>query len=227
MSKVLSEHDLWLQILEKVEGEVKRPHFLTWFQNTAILSFHDGLLVIGVPNVFAKDWLERKLTSQLMTAIQGLRPEVREVMFEVDTALALPEDNRSMDVNKLFGKSKKPRKLPGKQEVKLVEGISSKCLNPKYRLDNYVVGPNNRLAHAACAAVAATPGALYNPLFIYGGVGLGKTHLLQATGNEIIRNNPEAIVVYMTSERFTNEIVEAIGKRNSKAFKIGIEKWIV
>lgn len=219
MSTAVSERDLWLQILEKVEAEIKRPHFLTWFQNTAILSFNEGLLLIGVPNVYAKGWLEQKLNGHLLEAIKAVYPEVKEVMFEVDPNLGLPDDARSIDVNKFFGTTKKPRKLPNKQEVKLVEGISSKCLNPRYSLNNFVVGPNNRLAHAASMAVAQQPGSIYNPLFVYGGVGLGKTHLLQATGNEILRNNPDAVVVYMTSERFTNEIVEAIGKRNSKSFK--------
>lgn len=216
---ILSEHDLWFKVLESVQNEVKKPHFLTWFQNTAILRLQDGLLVVGVPNMFAKDWLEHKLNTYLMDAISRVEPSIKEVMFEVDPALAHAEDPRGFDVNKLFGREKKVRKLPNKQEVRLVEGISSKCLNPRYQLENYVVGPSNRLAHAAAGAVAAAPGSLYNPLFVYGGVGLGKTHLLQAIGNEILRHDPDKIVVYMTSERFTNEIVEAIGKRNSKAFK--------
>jgi chromosomal replication initiator protein len=220
MEALLPGQDLWLRILEKVEVEVKRPHFLTWFQNTALLSYHDGLLVIGVPNIFAKDWLENKIGAQLMEAIKAVHPQVREIMYEVDPHLALPDDSRGIDVNKQFaGKEKKTRKLPGKQEVRLLEGISSKCLNPKYSLQNFVVGPSNRLAHAASLAVGMSPGSIYNPLFVYGGVGLGKTHLLQATGNEILRNDPDKVVVYMTSERFTNEIVEAIGKRNSKEFK--------
>ena len=219
MESVLPGQDLWLRILEKVEIEVKRPHFLTWFQNTAILSFHDGLLVIGAPNIFAKDWLENKLGAQLLEAVKTVYPEVREIMIEVDPNLGLPEDLRGVDVTKFFAKEKKPRKLPGKQEVRLLEGISSKCINPKFTLQNYVIGPSNRLAHAASMAVGMSPGSIYNPLFVYGGVGLGKTHLLQATGNEILRNDPDKVVVYMTSERFTNEIVEAIGKRNSKDFK--------
>ena len=218
LSKV-SVHDLWLQVLKEVEPAVKRPHFLTWFQNTAILSSNDGLLVVGVPNVFAKDWLEHKINGDLVDAVRRVSPDVKEVMIEVDPNLALPDDNRSLDVNRLFGKAKKTKKVTGRQEVKLVEGVSSKCLNPKYTLTQHVVGPNNRLAHAACDAVAKAPGALYNPLFVYGGVGLGKTHLLQAIGNEILNNDPDKVVVYMTSERFTSEIVEAIGKRNSKAFK--------
>lgn len=219
MDTILVGHELWLRILEKVELEVKRPHFLTWFQDTAILSFHDGLLVIGVPNIFAKDWLENKLSGQLLDAVKQVHPDVRELMIEVDPHLALPDDSRGVDVNKVFSKEKKTRKLPGRQEVKLIEGISSKCLNPRYTLQHFIVGPSNRLAQAACLAVGTSPGALYNPLFVYGGVGLGKTHLLQATGNEILRNDPDKVVVYMTSERFTNEIVEAIGKRNSKEFK--------
>lgn len=219
MTMVVSDRDLWLNILQKVEVEIKRPHFLTWFQNTAILSFNDGLLVIGVPNVYAKDWLENKINGQLVSAIQTINPSVREVMFEIDPNLNLPDDGRAVDVTKFFGTEKKPRKLPNKQEVKLVEGISSKCLNPKYNLQNFVVGPDNRLAHAAGLAVANSPGRTYNPLFVYGGVGLGKTHLLQAIGNEMLRNDSDKVVVYLTSERFTNEIVEAIRKRNSKAFK--------
>ncbi|MFA5855631.1 MAG: chromosomal replication initiator protein DnaA [Candidatus Gracilibacteria bacterium] len=220
MDGLVPGNDIWLKVLGQIESEVKRPHFLTWFQNTAILSFNDGLLIIGVPNIFAKDWLENKLASEVMKAVREICPDVKEIMFEVDPSLSLPEDARSIDVNKAFGKdAKKSRKLPGKQEVRLLPGISSKCLNPRYNLQNFVVGPNNRLAHAACAAVAAQAGSMYNPLFVYGGTGLGKTHLLQATGNEMLRNDPEKIVVYMTSERFTNEIVEAIGKRNSKDFK--------
>ncbi|MBU0981564.1 chromosomal replication initiator protein DnaA, partial [Patescibacteria group bacterium] len=219
MTTAISERDLWLQVLEKVQGEVKRPHFLTWFQNTAVLSFKEGLLVIGVPNVYAKDWLEQKLNGSLVDAIRTINPAVNEVQFEVDPKLSLPDDMRAIDVTKFFKDDKKVRKLPNKQEVKLVEGVASKCLNPKYRLANFVVGQNNRLAHAACTAVANSPGSMYNPLFIYGGVGLGKTHLLQAIGNEILSRNPDKVVVYITSERFTNEIIEAIGKRNSKAFK--------
>ncbi|MEK7146013.1 MAG: chromosomal replication initiator protein DnaA, partial [Patescibacteria group bacterium] len=120
---------------------------------------------------------------------------------------------------KVFTDDKKVRKLPNRQEVRLAEGVASKCLNPRYTLENYVVGQDNRLAHAAAMAVATSPGTLYNPLFVYGGVGLGKTHLLQATGNEILMRDSDKVVVYITSERFTNEIIEAIGKRNSKSFK--------
>lgn len=219
MSTAISERDLWLQILQKVEPDVKRPHFLTWFQNTGILSNENGNLVIGVPNMYAKDWLENKIYAELKAAVQFIDPTIQEVSVQVDSGLAQPDSAKSVDVTKLFAGDKKVRKLPGRQEVRLAEGVASKCLNPKYNLHNYIVGQDNRLAHAACMSVANNPGKAYNPLFIYGGVGLGKTHLLQATGNEILRKDPDKVVVYITSERFTNEIIEAIGKRNSKSFK--------
>ncbi|MFA5800155.1 MAG: chromosomal replication initiator protein DnaA, partial [Candidatus Peribacteraceae bacterium] len=114
---------------------------------------------------------------------------------------------------------KKRRKLPNKSEVKLAEGLVSKILNPRYTLENFVVGPNNRLAHAACCAVAAQPGGKYNPLFLYGGVGLGKTHLLQATGNTILRSVPQAAVLYATTEEFTNQVIEAIQHQRMEQFR--------
>ncbi|MFC1749035.1 chromosomal replication initiator protein DnaA, partial [Pseudomonadota bacterium] len=103
--------------------------------------------------------------------------------------------------------------------VIMEDGVRSKMFNPQFSLQNFVAGDENRLVHAACMAVAAKPGNIYNPLYIYGGVGLGKTHLLQATGREIVRNNPSRNVVYMTSERFINEIIEAIGKKHTRSFK--------
>jgi chromosomal replication initiator protein len=125
---------------------------------------------------------------------------------------------RTFDLLVAFPEQKK-RKLPGRQEVKLAEGIVSKILNPRYTLENFVVGSNNRLAYAACQAVSTSPGGKYNPLFLYGGVGLGKTHLLQATGNAILHEMPKATVVYTTSEDFTNHVVEAISSQRMEQFR--------
>lgn len=208
--------DLWVQVLKDLEPKIKKAHFVTWFQDTAVLDIKDGLMIIGVPNVYARDWLETKLNGQLVEAVKAVDSSVKEVSFEVHPNLGLEGDNRGVDLKSMV---KSPRKVRGKQEVRLAEGVRSKCLNPRYTLQSFVVGQDNRLAHAACTAVATSPSATYNPLFIYGGVGLGKTHLLQATGNEILRNFPNKAVVYMTSERFTNEIVEAIGKRSARSFK--------
>lgn len=211
--------DLWVQVLKKLEPKVKKAHFVTWFQDTAVLDIKEGMMIIGVPNVYARDWLESKLNGELMDAVTSEDETVKKFTFEVHPNLGLGEDKRGVDVKALVNDGKTSRKVRGRQEVRLAEGVRSKCLSPKHTLQNFVVGQDNRLAHAACAAVSANPGGAYNPLFIYGGVGLGKTHLLQATGNEILRNFPDKVVVYVTSERFTNEIIDAIGKRSAKSFK--------
>ncbi len=212
-----SYKDLWTEILKRLKSKVKKAHFVTWFQDTAVMEVKDGLMIVGVPNVYARDWLSNKLNGHLMETVNEVDETVSEITFEVHPNLGLSDDTRGVDIQTLLDKA--PRKVRGKQEVRLAEGVVSKCLSPKHTLQNFVVGQDNRLAHAACMAVAANPGGAYNPLFIYGGVGLGKTHLLQATGNEILKNHPDKVVVYVTSERFTNEIIEAIGKRSARSFK--------
>ncbi|OIP81333.1 chromosomal replication initiator protein DnaA [Candidatus Peregrinibacteria bacterium CG10_big_fil_rev_8_21_14_0_10_44_7] len=212
-----SYKDLWTEILKRLKSKVKKAHFVTWFQDTAVIEFKDGRMIVGVPNVYARDWLENKMGDDLVSTIREIDQTVSDIVFEVHPNLGLADDTRGVDIQSLLDKS--PRKIRGKQEVKLAEGVVSKCLNPKHTLQNFVVGQDNRLAHAACMAVSANPGGAYNPLFVYGGVGLGKTHLLQATGNEILRHYPDKVVAYVTSERFTNEIIEAIGKRSARSFK--------
>ena len=175
---------------------------------------------VGDRNPMAKDWIAIKYNDVMLEIARELDPSVESINIEVHSSLSAKDHAYKVDVQKVSAASvKKTRKLPNKNEVKLVEGVSSRCLNPKYALDNYIVGPANRLAHAAACAVSVKPGSTYNPLFVYGGVGLGKTHLLQAMGNEILTNFPDKTVVYVTSEKFTNEIVEAIQKYDSKKFK--------
>lgn len=209
---------LWTQVLEKLQASVKRAQFITWFQDTAILRYDEGIMVIGVPNPFSHNWILANYADTIFDLVKEFENGVLKIEYEVHSSLCA-EHAHKVDVKKLGKTLKKVRKLPNKNEVKLIEGISSKCLNPRYSLSNYVVGPENRLAHAAASAVCVRPGSTYNPLFIYGGVGLGKTHLLQAIGNEVLKNFQDKTVVYVTSEKFTNEIVEAIQKFDSKKFK--------
>ncbi|MBT6069243.1 chromosomal replication initiator protein DnaA [Candidatus Peregrinibacteria bacterium] len=212
--------ELWSQLLEKLQPRIKRAHFVTWFQDTGVIKNENGVLIVGVPNPFAGDWIKSKYLDTLLELAKEVDPTIESVEIEVHSSLSAKDHAHKVDVKKINSPVvKKTRKLPNKNEVKLIEGISSRCLNPKYTLDNYVVGPGNRLAHAAASAVSVKPGSTYNPLFVYGGVGLGKTHLLQSIGNEILRNFPDKTVVYVTSEKFTNEIVEAIQKYDSKKFK--------
>lgn len=208
--------DLWLSILKNIGPKLQRSQFITWFKDTAVLGKEDGTLVVGLPLPMYLTWhMEHYRTMTLETA-QEIDPDIRQIVYTVDVGL---KDNPARTVNLLeaFPEQRK-RKLPGRQEVRLAEGIISKILNPQYLLENFIVGTSNRLAHAACQAVANQPGGKYNPLFLYGGVGLGKTHLLQATGNSILKGSPRATVVYVTSEDFTNQVVEAIARQKMDQF---------
>jgi chromosomal replication initiator protein len=195
-------------ILKKFSSQLQRSQFITWFKDTAVLGYEEGNLVIGLPLPMFLNWHMEHYRPLTLQIAQEIDPNIRQIVYKVDVGL---KDNpeRSIDILQLFPEQRR-RKLPGRQEVKLAEGIVSKVLNPRYTLEHFVVGSNSRLAHAACQAVAAQPGGKYNPLFLYGGVGLGKTHLLQGTGNAILRQMPKAAVVYTTSEDFTNQVIEAI-----------------
>lgn len=210
----------WKDVLLKIEPTVKRANFVTWFQDTAVLSKDDGKIVVGVPTPFSHDWLKKYHAKQILDMARELDPNLKEIDFEVHASLKATDDERTVNVKKLKTESTKiVRKISNSNEIRLIEGISSKFLNPRYQLENFIVGPENRLAHAACMAVAGKPGGYYNPLFIYGGVGLGKTHLLQAIGNAVLNSSEENIVVYTTSENFVNEIVEAIRNSRTKQFR--------
>ena len=200
--------DAWLNVLQKIAPQMQRSQFITWFKNTAILGCDHTTLIVGVPFAVVRDWHVEHGKHMTLKAVQDIDPSITHITYELDGGLN-DHPERCLDLLKHFPE-KKPRKLPNKPEVKVAEGVVSKMLNPKYTLENFVVGVNNRLAHAACQAVSTGPGGKYNPLFLYGGVGLGKTHLLQAVGNGVVRRNPQASICYITSEEFTNQVVQAI-----------------
>lgn len=209
--------DLWLQMLRKMEPRLQRSQFITWFRDTTILGCEEGTLVVGLPLPMSLNWhLEHYRALTLQTA-QELDAGIKQVVYKVDVGLK-DDRSRTFDLLEYFPEPKR-RKLPGKQEVKLAEGIVSKLLSPRYTLENFIVGSSNRLAYAACQAVAMQSGGKYNPLFLYGGVGLGKTHLLQATGNAILKQMPRATVVYTTTEDFTNQVIEAIQHQRMEQFR--------
>ena len=211
------EKDLWMKILKKLEPNLQRTQFITWFKNTTILGREEGNLVIGLPLPIYLNWHLEHYRSMTLEAAKEMDSTITQLVYKVDGGLV---DNVEKCPNLLehFPENKR-RKLPGKPEVKMAEGIISKILNPRYMIENFIVGSNNRLAHAACQSVAQQPGGRYNPLFLYGDVGLGKTHLLQATGNAILREMPRASVVYTTSEDFTNEVVQAIRMQKMEQFR--------
>lgn len=199
---------VWQATLGELQLQLNKPTFDTWLRNTTLLSHEDGLYVVGVDNAYNKDWLETKLTSTVkrtLTAITGQTADVRFVLWsntEPDDPEAPPP---AVTVEQLVAKSE------------TANSVSANSLNPKYVFNSFVVGPSNRLAHAAAQAVSENPARAYNPLFLYGGVGLGKTHLLQAVGNACAARG--LTVLYVSAEQFTNDLINAIRGRITESFR--------
>ncbi|MCX5749757.1 MAG: chromosomal replication initiator protein DnaA [Candidatus Saganbacteria bacterium] len=198
--------DLWSRASAALIKRLSKPIYETIISSTRPIAIEDGILLLAVPNVFSQDWLiEKKCDSSILLSInESGGGNVRAIKFVV-----IPRDDLSdMDDEK----EKNPASL--KSAV-----ITAPFLNPRYTFDNFVVGHGNRFAHAATLAVSESPGKAYNPLFLYGGVGLGKTHLMQAVGFHILKTNPKAKVAYLTSEKFTNEVIDSIRYDRMNAFR--------
>ncbi len=209
--------ELWQEALKKLEQRIPRSQFITWFRDTAILGIDGTTAIVGLPLPMSLNWHLEHYRALTLQSVQDVAAEITQVVYNVDGSLK-EDRTRTFDLLQLFPE-KKSRKLPGRSEIKVADGIVSKMLNPRYTMENYIVGSSNRLAYAACQAVASRPGDRYNPLFLYGGVGLGKTHLLQATGNAILRQSPHAMIVYTTTEDFTNQVIEAISQQKMEQFR--------
>lgn len=216
----MTNEDLWRAALGEIELSISKANFITWFKNTSILSNQDGHIVIGVPNGFAKEWLENKYNLYILRALRNIQSEIKAVSCVIETGQETGSKENRVDAvlpPKTISQPKPP--------IEKTNHISQENnLNPKYTFENFIVGGSNELARAACYAVSQKLGLIYNPLFIYGGVGLGKTHLLQSIGNEILKHNPQKKVKYITSERFTNELIDSIRTQKINEFKEHYQK---
>ena len=206
----MTKEELWKAVLGEMELSLSKANFTTWFKNTSILANEGVLVIVGVPNGFIKEWLENKFHKQILTSIQTFSPEIREIKYTIGNSL--PQSTIKKDFSQFITERVFENKHPA--------DINPQTnLNKKYSFDSFIVGSHNELAHAASSAVAKNLGKAYNPLFIYGGVGLGKTHLLQATGNKILEDDPTKKVLYIPSERITAEIVESVRNKNVEELK--------
>lgn len=220
MSNAVCLKELWKKILQAMSSDISRAHLLTWFADTSILEKNDNTIIVGVPTTFAYDWIAKRYIDPLLKAAIKVDASISDIRLEIRGDLKNKDNIDKVDIVKVIRKQDKQiRKLRNKPEFKLNSVLTSRMLNPKFRLKNFITGPENKLVHAACVTSAARPGSFYNPLFIYGGVGLGKTHLLQAIGNEILANTPDKVVVYTTSEKFMSEMVESIKKKKMQQFR--------
>ncbi|MFH1410853.1 MAG: DnaA/Hda family protein, partial [Patescibacteria group bacterium] len=208
----MGHKELWIKIIEKMSEDLPHAQIITWFKDTAILENMNGVLKVGLPLPFFLGWHQTHYAKKTLEAARSVDPAIIDIEYIVDIALT-DGSPLVIDLIKHFPKND-ARKLPNRNETRSKDGVVSKILNPAYTLDNFITSAENRLAHAACQNVAKYPGQNYNPLFIYGGVGLGKTHLLQATGAEMIRNDPGKHVMYTSTENFVNEVVQGIRSKN-------------
>ena len=207
------QDSLWQAVLGEIELSVSRASFVTWFKNTRMLRHKDNILVIGVPNVFIKQQLERKYNQLIcdVLAKNGVTPE--KVEYKIHSSISLPKKTEEEPL--ILGASE--TKTTSRPTTNLTHAYRQ-GLNERYTFENFIVGSGNELAYAACQAVAQNPGTKYNPLFIYGGVGIGKTHLIQAVGNAVLAGNPNAHVVYVSTEQFVQEFIDAVRFKKNTDF---------
>src|SRR6266481_5357101 len=205
----MTNQQLWQAILGSLEVSLSKANFTTWFRNTSILEKTDDTLVVSVPNLFTKEWLQNKYNIEIMKALKAVAPEIKELKFQITGTNSGPKQ--------AYEQQQKTASTGSTNRI--IQNPLNTGLNPKYKFESFIIGKSNELAHAATSAVSKKPGQIYNPLFIYGGVGLGKTHLMQAIGHEVLAKNPSAKILYVTSEKFTNEFVQSISLGKVSQFK--------
>ena len=213
----MTNHEIWQAVLAEFELKVSKANFTTWFRNTGIGQFNNGQIVVCVPNTFTKSWLEKKYHADIVKSLERVTGKpVKKVEYRVENVKNIEEKECTATVNEEPKVSSIETPIYSNQQKTLGQKFG---LNPKYTFDTFIVGKNNELAHAAAQAVAAKPGETYNPLFIYGGVGLGKTHLIQAVGQKMLHDNPQVKILYVSSEKFTNEFISSVKEGHAKEFK--------
>jgi len=204
----MDNKQLWQAILGEMELLISKPNFTTWFKQTYIYLYENNDVVIGVPNAFTKDWFERKYHNIIFKALQNItdNPNIK-ISYKIITN------------NSILNKKNTENKETKKSTSHTNNIFYNTGLNPKYTFESFIIGKGNELAQAAGNAIVQKPGENYNPLFIYGNVGLGKTHLMQAIGNEILKKYTDKKILYVPCEKFVNDFVNSISKNNMENFK--------
>lgn len=228
----MNHSELWRAVLGQIELSISKANFVTWFQNTGIVSIESETALISVPNGFAKEWLENKYNHTIIQCLQRFDGNIKGIRCVISGPA--PQNRRAIDAiqaktsdtandskhpTEQIGPTTKSIQIPTTTPTKTTVLFHESNLNDRYQFGNFVVAENNELAHAACFAISQNLARVYNPLFIYGGVGLGKTHLLQALGNEVRRQDVKKTIKYITSERFTSELVDSIKNQSIDKFK--------
>jgi len=212
--------ELWAKLLEQLKGEVSDQVFNAWFLPIQPMASDSDNLVLGVPNDFFREWVKERYSGLLSSHLKRVSDKKLDIDFVIAPSQNIPASVAPNLVKKEAPNKEKSgwfRSVFPKQSGE--SAVQEARLNPLYTFDNFVVGPNNRFAHAAALAITESPARAYNPFFIYGGVGLGKTHLMHALGNELIKRSNKIRILYISSEEFTNQLITAIQKRTTPAFR--------
>lgn len=209
---------LWQAVLGEIELSVSRGNFVTWFKNTQLVQQTDEKVVIGVPNVFIKQQLERKYHELVVETLRKNGVEPKEIEYKIVSVTPERSQEETVLVMPRGAEAAVKTEPERSAHANSLSHSYRQGLNERYAFDNFIVGAGNELAFAACQSIAALPGTKYNPLFLYGGVGIGKTHLIQAVGNAILAKNPDAKVLYISTEQFVQEFVDALRFRKTADF---------
>ncbi len=199
----------WKKVLSDLEVSVSRPNFVTWLKPTRFVENRNGLVIIAVPNPYAKNWLEKNIIKELKKVCQEEFEDFEDIKFEISKKEAASAYDELPILKQVEEEER---------EMEAEEGVPN-SFHSRYTFDTFVVGNNNRLAFAAAQVVADKPGEAYNPLFLYGGVGLGKTHLMHAIANQVLQKNPKKKIIYTSCETFTSEFIDALKTNGMTAFK--------
>jgi len=210
----MDNNELWQSVLAQMQLYISKANFATWFQNTEVILREDEKIIISVPNAFSKEWLSNKYYKLILKTMHDKDNTIKELEFIIK-----PQSSKNLVVKKIIENEKINIDQLKFEEFKINKETN---LNPRYLFENFVVGSFNELAHAASLAVSENPGYTYNPLFIYGGVGLGKTHLIQSIGNKINNDFKKKKVKYISSEKFVSNIVSAIRTKSMESFKASL-----
>ncbi len=212
------QDNLWQAVLGEIEVSVSRASYITWFKNTRLLKYKDEALTIGVPNVFIKQQLEGKYNQLIVDTLakNGVKPE--RVEYKIHSSVIPKKSPEMQETASAHPQTSSESTKATRLSTTTLTHTYRQGLNERYTFENFIVGSGNELAYAACQAIAQNPGSRYNPLFVYGGVGIGKTHLIQAVGNAILANNPKAHIVYVSTEQFVQEFLDAIRFKKNTDF---------
>lgn len=214
---MIDNTQLWNTVLESLKSSISKPYFSMWMKNSSVVKQEDGIVYIGVPSVFAREWFTDKFHKQILRALRDVDDCIRGIDYIITDA----QKKKLLEKRAQAEALKNSNQIEQNKELPLDDLYVNKedNLNPRYTFDTFVIAPFNELAYAASQAIIMKPGGAYNPLFIYGDTGRGKTHLIQAVGNKIKQQYPSKKVFYITSERFENDFITSVQNNRRQQFK--------